>query len=158
MARSRQELTGCTVGPARPARRRPGAAAGPHGANFAAPLVNLLDTNISDLGNLRSAAALEELQPHSRRAGVPGAGNDATRRIDRARAPQNAAQDPPWMRDSKRRVVGRAKQKEPPMIVVVRPQPHVKRCLSFARGAHNIYGDARRRLALRLRYGRASRS
>jgi hypothetical protein len=127
-------------------------------SNYPVRPANMLDTAISKLGNSVLAAAFKQLQLRSCPVGLPGAGKDATSDPGRERAPKNAAQNPPWMRDRKDQSTGRAKQEGAAMLAVYRRPMIGKNRLSFAGVTHDIYWDARRRLALRLRYGTASRA
>jgi len=153
--------TGLIVGEAQRGRRGPtrtAAAPAQRPANYPVRPVNMLDTAIGKLGNYISGAAFRRLQLRSCVARLPGAGKDATSQLGRARAPENAAQHPPWMRDSKDQSTGRAKQKGAPMLAICWRRTNGNHRLSLAGVTHNIYGDARRRVALHLRYGTASRA
>ena len=127
-------------------------------ANYPVRPANMLDRAIGKLGNYVVAAAFNQLQLRSCPVGLPGAGTDATSESGRERAPENAAQNPPWMRDRKDQSMGRAKREGAAMLAVYRRPMNGKNRLSFAGVTHDIYWDARRRLALRLRYGTASRA
>lgn len=115
-------------------------------------LVNLLDTNMSNLERSLEAAALaccrSRFRPAMRRVLAK------TRRSERSRA---GARECCRTRHEAGPSVREGRMKGAPMAVIERPQPYSESCLGYAAEAREIYATLIGRLALRLRYGAPSR-